>query len=357
MYHPKRHSHQLSPLVLPLPKPKPFQNFSRVLLNGSPPSLSKPPPHPKLITSPGYTTSTSTNQQSPSSKLGRVQPQRHPKPTRPFQLLPPTLISPPLDQLPTLERDLQTWLTDQVSHLDPVIQEAWTNVIAPPSFAEQRSGHQKNNPRSTYLLTPLTHHFPPLTSCVRTQNKRKMEQIRKEKETQKERRRKSVGENKKTLYGLVDRSEARKREWERVVQDANQRAAYDARKLRFKLKKQKGKTIQEQDDYKDIIRNLEPITSEEVETSLAIRRSRGHRHMLYIAKCSEHTIEEEKISWIIRAKEPVSLIGPDGRRFTSITLPTELRGSNVITTVLYESVSERRAFFLRQQIKKMPDCP
>ncbi|KAG7342068.1 hypothetical protein IV203_007160 [Nitzschia inconspicua] len=60
----------------------------------------------------------------------------------------------PLDQLPTLEHDLQTWLTDQVSHLDPVIQEAWTTAIATPSFAEQRSGHQNNNPRSTSPPNP-----------------------------------------------------------------------------------------------------------------------------------------------------------------------------------------------------------
>ncbi|KAG7346876.1 hypothetical protein IV203_005945 [Nitzschia inconspicua] len=60
----------------------------------------------------------------------------------------------PLDQLPTLEHDLQTWLTDQVSHLDPVIQEAWTTAIAAPSFAEQWSGHQNNNPRSTSPPNP-----------------------------------------------------------------------------------------------------------------------------------------------------------------------------------------------------------
>ncbi|KAG7352510.1 ribonuclease activity regulator protein RraA [Nitzschia inconspicua] len=60
----------------------------------------------------------------------------------------------PLDQLPTLERDLQTWLADQVSHLDPGIQAAWTTVIAAPSSAEKRSGHQHNIPLPTSPPSP-----------------------------------------------------------------------------------------------------------------------------------------------------------------------------------------------------------
>ncbi|KAG7352982.1 hypothetical protein IV203_009030 [Nitzschia inconspicua] len=60
----------------------------------------------------------------------------------------------PLDQLPTLERDLQTWLADQVSHLDPGIQAAWTTVIAAPSSAEKQSGHQHTIPLPTSPPSP-----------------------------------------------------------------------------------------------------------------------------------------------------------------------------------------------------------